>query len=60
MKTAYVLNANPSSALKSCKFPIMCTIKNEHKNNPVNAMINFWPREDENILITQFILLYLF
>jgi hypothetical protein len=33
----------------------MCTIKNVQRNNPVRAMMNFWPMVEENILVTQFI-----
>jgi hypothetical protein len=59
IKTAYLLNARPESALNNCRFPTMCMIRNEHKNKPVKAMINFWPMDELNILVNQFIVFYI-
>ncbi len=60
IKTAYRLNAIPLSCLNNCKFPTMCTIKKVHKNNPVRPITNFLPSDDENNLVTQFMLLMVF
>ena len=50
IKCAYWLNAKPWSFLNRDKLPVICTIKKEHKNNPVKHIINFFPKVEEKVL----------